>query len=341
MENEPHSPADGAAGQPRVSVVMCTYNGAKYLREQMDSILAQDYPLHEIIVQDDGSTDATPDLLEAYRRERPELFRLFRNEENLGFNRNFHTAMLRATGDLIAIADQDDIWFTQKIRRQVETIGEADLCFSDNYVDPAYRLPLHKRTSPRTDFELLIFHSAPGHSMLLRRDFLHSVREWNYAIYYDWWLVLHAAMRRGVTKVNEPLCWHRRHAASVTTRPDRRGRWEAVKHPTWQPYLYGYFHFLHLQRNPNYRAFYTYLRDHIDPVRFPLPAKLARLMLRRCPFALLRLCWLCGRNYKKVYPGRPHGLSGRIHGFFMPLIWAYGNDSFRFGTPQPHKTITK
>lgn len=112
-----------------VSVVMCTYNGEQFLREQMDSILAQDYPLHEIIVQDDRSTDDTWDILQTYAKAHPGLFKLFRNDEQLGFNRNFHTALLRATGQYVAISDQDDIWFPQKISKQVAAIGNADLCF--------------------------------------------------------------------------------------------------------------------------------------------------------------------------------------------------------------------
>ena len=99
-----------------VSVVMCTYNGEQFLREQMDSILAQDYPLHEIIVQDDRSTDDTWDILQTYAKAHPGLFKLFRNDEQLGFNRNFHTALLRATGQYVAISDQDDIWFPPQIR---------------------------------------------------------------------------------------------------------------------------------------------------------------------------------------------------------------------------------
>ena len=314
----------------RVSVVMCTFNGHKFLREQMDSILAQDYPLHEIIVQDDGSTDDTFDLLETYQRDHPGLVKVHRNIERMGFNRNFHTAMLRATGEFIAISDQDDIWFPQKIRRQVERIGEADLCFSDYYTDLHYVQPLRQHVQPRTDFEHMLFYAnTPGHTMLLRADLLQRIPQWNYDIYYDWWLSMHAQMGRGLVKVDEPLNWHRHYDGSATTHVYRRGFYEAVPHPTWQPYVWGYFHRLHLQRKRNYRFFYSYLAEHIDARRHPLPAEIARLMLRRCPFAVLKLCCLCGRNFDKVYPGRPKGLKGRIHGFFYPLISAYGNDLFK------------
>lgn len=258
------------------------------------------------------------------------MFKLFRNNEQLGFNRNFHTALLRATGQYIAICDQDDIWFPQKIRRQVETIGEADLCFSDYYTDPTYTLPLRNYVAPRTDFEHMLFYDCtPGHTMLLRADLVREIKEWNYHIYYDWWIVMHAQMGRGVVKVSEALNWHRHHAASATTHIFRKGFFEAVPHPTWQPYLLGPLHRLHLQRKRNYRFFYSYLAVHIDQRRQPVPARIARLMLRRCPFAVWELCLLCCRYFDRVYPGQPHGLKGRIRGFFYPFISAYGNDLFK------------
>lgn len=316
--------------QPTVSVVMCTYNGERFLREQMDSILTQDYPLHEIIVQDDRSSDTTWELLEEYRRQHPGLVRLYRNDRQLGFCENFHQAMLRATGDYVALADQDDIWFTNKIRRQVETIGQADICFSDYYTDDEYKWPLTKRVSPRTNFEHLLFYDCtPGHAMLIRRDFIHGITYWDDTIYYDWWLSVHALMGRGLVKVDEPLNWHRHYVGSATTRTVKKGRWEPVAHPTWQPYLYGYAHRLHLQRKGNYKRFYAYLSLHIDRRRDPVAWRMARLMLRRDPISLLRLCILCGRYYDRVYPGHPQGLSGRIHGFFYPLIAAYGCDLFK------------
>lgn len=123
--------------KPSVSVVICTYNGAKYLREQLDSILRQDYLAAEIIAQDDASTDGTMDILSDYARRYPQL-KVFRNASSLGVNRNFFSAMRRATGDYIAISDQDDRWLPNKLSAQLQAIGDKLLCachsrpFSDN-----------------------------------------------------------------------------------------------------------------------------------------------------------------------------------------------------------------
>lgn len=114
---------------PTVAVVMCTYNGEKYLRQQLDSILAQTYPIQELIVQDDCSTDATLPILQEYEAKVP-FMQVIENTHNLGFNLNFKTTCMRATADLIAISDQDDVWMPEKIQKQVQAIGDYNLCFS-------------------------------------------------------------------------------------------------------------------------------------------------------------------------------------------------------------------
>ena len=81
-----------------VSIVLCTYNGAKYLSEQLDSILAQTYPPHEIIIQDDNSTDETVDIIHEYARKYS-FMKFFKNNSEHGVNGNFISAMQRATGD--------------------------------------------------------------------------------------------------------------------------------------------------------------------------------------------------------------------------------------------------
>ena len=113
-----------------VSVVMATYNGEQYLSEQIDSILAQSYPVHELIIQDDCSTDGTTDIVRRYMEKYP-FVKLFVNERNVGYNENFRRAAMHATGDFVALSDQDDIWFPQKLERQVAAIGDADICFSN------------------------------------------------------------------------------------------------------------------------------------------------------------------------------------------------------------------
>lgn len=119
----------------KVSVVMCTFNGEKYLIEQIESIINQTHPIYEIIIQDDCSTDGTWDILVNYSKELPNL-QIFRNERNLGTFHNFFSAFQKAKGDYFAISDQDDVWLPDKVKMSVESLMNKDavLAYSDSFI---------------------------------------------------------------------------------------------------------------------------------------------------------------------------------------------------------------
>ena len=100
---------------PRISIAMATYNGAKYLREQLDSIAAQTLLPYELVICDDGSTDATLDIAEQFAAEAEFSVRIYRNETNLGYADNFLKAASLCEGDWVAFCDQDDVWISEKL----------------------------------------------------------------------------------------------------------------------------------------------------------------------------------------------------------------------------------
>jgi glycosyltransferase involved in cell wall biosynthesis len=100
--------------QPLVSVAMCTYNGEKFINLQLDSILAQTYHNLELVIVDDGSTDETFNIISDYAKKDGRI-KCFKNEVNLGFNKNYERAIKLTTGEFIAISDQDDIWLPHKM----------------------------------------------------------------------------------------------------------------------------------------------------------------------------------------------------------------------------------
>jgi glycosyltransferase involved in cell wall biosynthesis len=104
-----------------ISIAMCTYNGQKFLPEQLDSFLAQTRRPDELVVCDDGSTDRTVKILEKFKAKAPFPVRVFINEQNLGFRRNFEKALTLCREDLIAFSDQDDIWLPEKLQ-EVEQV---------------------------------------------------------------------------------------------------------------------------------------------------------------------------------------------------------------------------
>jgi len=98
----------------KVSVVVCTFNGERFLHQQLESLVHQTYPNLEIIISDDKSTDSTVIIAESFQKRDPRI-RIQVNKNNLGYNKNFEQAFELATGDFIAVCDQDDVWKTNKI----------------------------------------------------------------------------------------------------------------------------------------------------------------------------------------------------------------------------------
>ena len=109
-----------------ISIAMATYNGEKYLREQLDSILSQTITDWELIVCDDCSKDTTVGILKSYQRKDGRV-KIFVNEKNLGFKKNFEKAIGLCSGDYIALADQDDIWHDNHLEVLLGLIGEVSL----------------------------------------------------------------------------------------------------------------------------------------------------------------------------------------------------------------------
>lgn len=111
----------------RISIALATYNGAKYLQEQLDSFVAQTKQPDELVVCDDGSTDGTVELLTQFQKNAPFLVRLYKNSCRLGYVQNFGKAIELSEGDIIFISDQDDLWLPEKIITVIKAFnGSSD-----------------------------------------------------------------------------------------------------------------------------------------------------------------------------------------------------------------------
>lgn len=163
----------------RVNVVLCTYNGARYLSAQLDSLLAQERTPDRVTIADDASSDASWTLLEAFAaraRARGIEVDLQRNPRNLGYLRNFEAALARAGGGLVFLCDQDDVWHPNKIADFVERFrAEADLIalYSDSRVIDGAGRDLGKRVFDALEVaeaELQALHQGRGFEVLLRRN---------------------------------------------------------------------------------------------------------------------------------------------------------------------------
>ena len=120
--------------QPKVSVVICTYNQEALVRDTIDSVLAQTYPNLEIIVTDDGSTDGTPGILQRYAQQYPDRIKIGLSPINTGIPANINRGLALRTGEYTAWLDGDDVMLPQKIEKQVallENHPEATGCYHD------------------------------------------------------------------------------------------------------------------------------------------------------------------------------------------------------------------
>lgn len=202
---------------PLVSVVMCTFNGEKYLRPQLDSILAQSWKNIELIISDDASTDNTVQLLEEYRKK-DDRIKILLNTANLGYNRNFEKAFAAAAAAIIAISDQDDIWEQNKIEMMMKNWpGDALFCFSLSGTfyndDFSGRRPAPDvQYGPVTRSYQLVFSSpVHGHASMFKKELLQDCSPFPSDIYYDWWLSMYAVRKAPLGCLPETLTWHRRH----------------------------------------------------------------------------------------------------------------------------------
>jgi glycosyltransferase involved in cell wall biosynthesis len=226
---------------PLVSVALATYNGARYLREQLDSIYAQTWRNLEVVATDDASTDGTAAILEEYARGRGLRFEV--NPVRLGLVQNFARAISLCRGGFIALSDQDDLWKPAKIERLAAGIGRHTLvyCNTQEYVDgsggprveaafePIFRF-VRQHGSGRPTRYLLAENWVVSHSVMFRRELVeHALPIPPHQPYHDGWLALVASKLGGIVYLDERLQIYRRHEESLTwAKPEDRVRQESL-----------------------------------------------------------------------------------------------------------------
>ncbi len=205
-------------GEVLISVCMTTYNGERYVAEQVHSILAS--PLvGELLVSDDGSTDRTLEVLRGIDDSRLRLLEGPRR----GPVRNFESVLGLARGEYIFLSDQDDVWLPNRVETILEAMGDADLVVSNcRVVDEALR-ELHPsffdlRNSGPGICRNLLRNSYLGCCMAFRRELLrHALPFPTRVPMHDWWLGLVAEAQGRVVFLSEPLTLYRRHASNASS----------------------------------------------------------------------------------------------------------------------------
>lgn len=216
---------------PQVTVAMATYNGGKFLREQLDSILLQTLPPSEIIICDDVSTDNTVDILKEYQDKG--LLKYSINDRTLGYTANFKKAVSLCKNDhYIALSDQDDIWLPEKIRSAMKLILEieeekkpamvySDLIFVDEnkkIINGSFRNEINQDTYGYCLETLLFGGFVNGCTMLmnpLMGSYFSTIPDSRFST-HDTWISLIAYTFGKAGIVPLPQILYRRHQQNTT-----------------------------------------------------------------------------------------------------------------------------
>lgn len=213
-----------------LSIAMCTYNGERYLPEQLESIWEQTVPVDELVVVDDGSTDSTMEILQAEVLAHP-CMRVVQNSTSRGACRNFEYAISLCTGDYIACADQDDVWLPDKLERLLQALQNverergtaepilvhSDLrvvdsalhTISDSFMASQHLLPI----PTECEWQILaVSNYVTGCAMMFNRALRDRALPFGeHAIMHDYYLALLASLAGTIRYVDSATILYRQH----------------------------------------------------------------------------------------------------------------------------------
>jgi glycosyltransferase involved in cell wall biosynthesis len=216
-----------------LSVALCTCNGEKYIIEQLESIISQTVLVTEIVICDDNSTDTTVLILKEFKSKFPNLITLIFNKVALGTLKNFEKAILNTTGDFIFLADQDDIWHSNKVEIMLEFFNknnECKLLFSNGSLIDEFGINMNATLWDKWGFdeslraiwkdnriafqELIVGNNKiTGATICFSKSIKSKVLpiDLPFGYWHDGWLGLNAAAVNGLFFIEESLISYRVH----------------------------------------------------------------------------------------------------------------------------------
>ncbi len=215
----------------RVHIVMASYNGEKYMEEQLNSLLAQTWQNITIEVCDDGSSDRTCEIAEQYLRQDSRLS-LHRNEKNKGYVRNFLEGIRRSDAEYIMLCDQDDIWYRDKVELTLRAMERAEkecpdkpvLVFTDainfdsgtGQEQGRFHHSSHLDTKKVDTGHLFMENKVIGCTAMVNRAILPYLTEIPEEIrVHDWWLALICSHFGRVVYLDRPTLLYRQHSGNM------------------------------------------------------------------------------------------------------------------------------
>ncbi|MFM6948612.1 MAG: glycosyltransferase family 2 protein [Aquirufa sp.] len=219
---------------PFISVALCTYNGEKFLEQQLTSILNQTMMVSEVVVFDDGSKDASLEILQNFKASAPFPVLIHQNEKNLGSSKNFENCMAACQGEFIFLCDQDDIWDRHKVEKQIAYLNEhpdQDAVFSNAIMINQLGVPTGKTSFEQIEFVdelqdqwnkgfafdlLLRGYIVTGATLAIRSKIIPEILPVPQIIdelIHDGWIAIYLSMNHRIGFLTDRLIKYREHAS--------------------------------------------------------------------------------------------------------------------------------
>lgn len=213
----------------KVAILMATYNGERFLRSQLDSILNQDYLDYKLYIHDDGSTDNTVNILNEYQKRYPEKIVICQYNSPKGPSNNFLSLLMHVNADYYLFCDQDDVWKPYKLTffaKEIDKGNELLLVYSNMHVSDCF-LNIYKNNyfeskdivNQLSFGEVLIQGIVPGCNMMISRkirDIALQYKNYQNIFMHDWWLLIIAKGCNATIKyIETPTMYYRQHENNV------------------------------------------------------------------------------------------------------------------------------
>lgn len=212
-----------------ITVLLAVYNGEKYLREQINSLLNQTVKDIKIIIRDDGSTDLSKDIIKEYREKYPFVITEICGEPQKSASGNFSQLLYNCDDDYIMFCDQDDVWMPQKIEKTLEAMKIAegtdkktpvlvhsDLTVTDadlNVISNSFFAFQKLYPQSITLSQLLVQNYVTGCTVMINRALKEKCKKIpETCIMHDWWLAIAAQIFGKIVCISQPLIYYRQHS---------------------------------------------------------------------------------------------------------------------------------
>lgn len=227
------------SNEERIAILMATYNGRKFLGEQIDSILSQSSQLWHLYIHDDGSTDGTVELLNNYVARHPDQITIMDYPSQGGALPNFMSLLERVEADYYMFSDQDDVWHPTKVDLSYKAMKQQEVLHGDkpiivhsdvrvvdgnlNLLHPSYREYGHIYPDAVKDFKSCVINITLGCAMLFNRQAraVSLDRPWKHALMHDGWVTTRTFAENGIVyAMPEALLEYRNHGDNTVGATD-------------------------------------------------------------------------------------------------------------------------